>query len=196
MKCINHPVSPAIGVCESCATPLCGVCSHFQGSTQYCEKCAEKSASAAFVDDRKEAMARPRSPSGMVVEDPREAVRVEAEEKRRSRIQIGIIGVCALVLIAQLGFALLSRDSVQPASGPNGLSVMALPNCLIAFQQIGQQLSMGREPDPALRCEPTAIANRVTRSSAGIRVDHPSPQLYGFSAIYVSSSEPIPQLLE
>lgn len=196
MKCINHPVSPAIGVCERCTTPLCGVCSHFQGDAQYCEKCAESSASAAFVDDRTETMGRPRSPSGMLVEDPRETARAEAEETRRRRIQIGIIATCALVLIAQFGFFLVSRNSVQPVSGANGLSAMALPNCLIVFQQIGQQLSLGREPDPTLRCEPAALPNRVTRTSAGVRVDHPSPQLYGFSEIFVSSAQPVPQLLE
>lgn len=196
MKCVNHPVSPAVGQCSKCDTPLCGICANFLDDAIYCERCEKLKASERFVADQKAQLERPGTSDKLTQADREQFEREEQAERKSRSIQIGVIAVCALIIGVRLLFWFGSRESAAEQTVPGfSVPVTALPECLMVFQEIGRILAAGGQPPPSLRCPDSSVPPVISRDGSTVIASHPNPGAYGLSELFVSSDNPEPQLV-
>lgn len=197
MKCANHPVSPAVGTCAACNTALCGVCASFVDQAVYCEKCEKVREAEKFVADQKAHLDRPVNSEKFSQVDALRAEREEQARLRRRNTQLLVIGLCAVIIGARLFFWFSSQRQAEMVALPDlGLPATALPECLMVFQEIGELLANGGQPLPTMRCVDSSVPNVVSRQDGAVKVSHPNPGAYGLSELYVTSSNPVPQLVD
>ena len=198
MKCKNHPAVDSIAECANCGNPLCGFCSNFIDSKVFCEQCAEISAQAEFVaskskpaDELGNILAEKQS----VAEQPKKQKIEESIEKSEKLLMAVVILSCLFIgarFFTTIGNPyVLSEEEVFAEV----LSIQQQNLCVQVFWEIASILQNDELPDSSLKCAEASEPNIITRSGDDIVVNHPSPQLLGFSQIYVSKNNPTPTLI-
>lgn len=69
-------------------------------------------------------------------------------------------------------------------------------SCVQVFWEIAEVLKNGETPRDSLRCPESTLPNIVARVDNDIIVRHPSPQILGYTDIFVSRSNPVPVLVQ
>ncbi len=198
MKCHNHPSAPAIENCARCEIPLCGMCANFVGNEVLCEPCTEVREHEKTVATKAEELERP---DPVPVQAEYDEALIESARKKETNwqiVQIGIIALCAIILIARA--FLLSGDE-QPveinAEEQAQMQILSsLAQCMVLFQQIGESLTAGETPDPATTCPGSNLPIIITETSDDVLVEHPEPDVYGYAGIVVSRSDPAPRIIQ
>ena len=194
MKCANHPNAPAIENCENCATALCGMCANFSEFGVLCEKCVEIRETERTVAVEAARHEQPDEPA--IVETPEEEMAAGPAHKERNPavLQVTVIAICAVIVIARSTVFAPQQTAVDPQLQALEFSLIALAECMVTFQQIGESLAAGERPDPTLRCADSPQPNRVIESGDNLIVEHPQPEYYGYSSLSVSRRNPAPVL--
>lgn len=204
MKCHSHPSVAAIGQCESCQLPLCGICATYSGGALCCEKCEQSASLSSFVDKQ----SRQHSGAGMgaLLEEgekqAREApviqpqTRIDANE-RKDKILMVIVILCCVFIVVQISRslgsgAILSQQqiAVQEQTRNN------IEACMLIFWEIAMQFSNGDTTLTPRRCPGSSMNLTISRDAGAVIVRHPQPATLGVSDIYVSSADPTPILVE
>ena len=188
MGCINHPNATTAATCKKCNVELCGICTQYLDSGEYCEKCASVAEADAYLK------ARDRNQDAREMEIAQiTSERIEVEESRekaRSQdalyVKAGAI-VGALMIIASLGlyaYPDLRKSDVQIAEEQ---AIINLEACREVFQGIGIMLSEGEIPETTMSCPGTSIPNIISRRGNRITVSHPNPRQFGLTELYVTN---------
>lgn len=189
MSCYNHPNAPTAAVCKHCGVDLCGMCTKYLDSGEYCEKCSVVAEADAYMKSRsrtEEQRQAQVSRQAIHEVDPELEARQKSQDKDRVYIWGGI-GGAAIMLFVSLGiyaFPNLLADSEVLAAQE---AILELEECRLVFEEIGYMLSNGNMPDQSMRCPGTNVPNIISRTSEGVRVSHPNPGQYGLQAMYVTS---------
>ncbi len=188
MGCLNHPNAPVVSSCKRCDAELCGICTRFLDSGEYCEKCASVAEAEAYLKSRN------RHQEARVVEMAQTAtVRIAEEEVRqKSRdkdtkyVRGGVAMVCLMlsISIGLYAYPNLLKSDTQLAQEQ---SIMSLEECRQVFQSIGIMLSEGEIPDSSMSCPGTNIPNIVRREGNKVTVSHPNPPQFGLVELYVTN---------
>lgn len=191
--CKDHPNVKAIANCERCETPLCGMCSRFTDSGVYCERCLETLDREKFVAAQTEQLQKP----GQVLQVDNEEDNLAESVRSKPNYQIiqAVVIACSLAFIF---FRLNSNSGTEVVDSQTReveRQLNSLGQCMMVFQQIGQALQNARQADPLLRCAQPGTPNIITVEGDDIRVSHPNPEIFGYSELFVSSSNPTPVLI-
>lgn len=188
MSCVNHPNAPTAATCNKCGDELCGTCTRFLDSGEYCEKCASVAEADAYL------RSRDRNMEAREIEMTHATtMRIEEEESReKSRkkdslyIRGGVFVGCMMVFVSLGLYAYpdLMKSDVQVAQEQG---VVRLEACREVFQAIGILLSEGNIPETTMSCPGTNIPNIIRNEGNRITVLHPNPRQFGLSALYVTS---------
>lgn len=188
MGCVNHPNAPVAATCKRCGVHLCGTCTKFLESGEYCEKCG----AAAEADDYRIYRDRNQQAREQEVAQATSVRITEEEIREKNRKSDGLyikggIGVACLMLFVSMGlyaFPDLLKSEQQVAQEQ---SIIRLEACRQVFQAIGIRLSEGDLPDSTMTCPGTNIPNIVLRQGSRITVSHPNPRQFGLSELYVTN---------
>lgn len=188
MGCINHPNAPAAASCKTCSAELCGICTRFLDSGEYCEKCASVAEADAYLKSRdRNKDARDMEMAQII------SARMDEEEirqKSRSKDALYVRGGAAigvLMIFVSMGlyaFPDLMKPDEQIAEEQG---IINLEACREVFQGIGIMLSEGETPEATMSCPGTNIPNIVRREGNRITVSHPNPRQFGLANLYVTS---------
>lgn len=188
MGCVYHPNAPVAATCNKCGVELCGTCTRFLDSGEYCEKCSTVAEADAYLKSRdRNIEARnaelAQSTTNRITEE-------EIRQKNRSKDGIylkGGIGMGVLMIFVSLGlyaFPDLMKSEQQIAQEQ---AIINLEACREVFQAIGIRLSEGEVPETTMSCPGTNIPNIILRQGNTITVSHPNPQQFGLTELYVTS---------
>ena len=171
------------------------MCANFTDDSVLCEKCVEIVETQRKVEAEAARHEKPDEPT--LIETPDEEVPAGPARKESNPVvwQIGIIGLCGVIVIARA--TIFAPQTQPPADAPSQaleLSLMGLAQCLVTFQQIGSSLAAGETPDPGLVCSDSPQPNRVLETADDIIIEHPNPTYYGYARLFVSRSNPVPVL--
>jgi hypothetical protein len=72
---------------------------------------------------------------------------------------------------------------------------MSLESCVQKFWKIAEVLQNNGPLNDSYNCAGTNLPNVITRVGNDIIVNHPQPQLLGYSKIVVSKNNPVPELI-
>ncbi len=188
MGCVNHPNAPVAATCKSCSATLCGICTKFLDSGEYCELCASLAEATAFRKTRE----RNEEERNVVMAQTTTARITEEEDREKARSKDGLyirggIGIASLMLFVSIGlyaFPDLTKSDAQLAEEQ---SITLLTQCREVFQAIGIMLSEGETPDSTQSCPGTNIPNIISRRGDTITVSHPNPRQFGLVELYVTS---------
>lgn len=188
MACINHPTAPTAATCKSCGVDLCGLCTRFLDSGEYCEKCATVAEARQYMDSRSSMESRREQEVMRATSAQAEAQKGKEKERDKDRMYIwGGVGLATLMLFSSMGLYAFPNLFENDAVLAEQRYIMRLEECRQVFQAIGIILSEGQMPGDNLRCPGTSIPNVVTRQGNTVRVSHPNPGAYGLQALYVTS---------
>lgn len=188
MGCTNHPNAPASATCTKCKSELCGICTKYLDSGEYCENCASVVEADAYLKSRE----------GHQEELQMEMAQTtthritEEEERIKSRNKDGVyvkggafMGVMMIVASLSLyAFPDMMKSDEQLLEEQ---SVTSLVACQEVFQAIGIMLSEGRIPETTMSCPGTNIPNIILRQGDKVTVSHPNPRQFGLDEFYVTS---------
>lgn len=171
MGCLNHPSAPVAATCKKCKAELCGICTRFLDSGEYCEKCASAAEADAYLKSRD------RNQQAREVESAKiTTTRIDEEElrlKARSKDGIYVKGgafVGCLMIIASIGVYAFPDLLKSDALLAQEQGIMRLAECQQVFQAIGIRLSEGEIPDGSMSCPGTNIPNIILRRGNKITV--------------------------
>ncbi|GJM13397.1 MAG: hypothetical protein DHS20C12_18000 [Pseudohongiella sp.] len=189
MGCINHPNAPAAATCKKCNSELCGICTRFLDSGEYCEKCAAiaeadsyKVSRASIEEARDLEMAKLTSAR---IDD--EEIREKARGKDVFYVRAGgFVGV--LMIFVSMGLYAYPNLMKSDEQITQEQAIISLEHCREIFQAIGIRLSEGEIPETTMSCPGTNIPNIITRRGNTVTVTHPNPRQFGLSAMYVTSN--------
>ncbi|MFT7470322.1 MAG: hypothetical protein ACI8XU_000210 [Kiritimatiellia bacterium] len=188
MGCVNHPNAPAAASCKKCSSELCGICTRFLNSGEYCEKCATLAEADAYLKSRDRNQEAREVASAKIT-----TTRIDEEETRqKNRSKDGIyvkggVAMGCLMVFVSLGlyaYPNLTKSDEQLAQEQ---SIVSLEHCRQVFVAIGIMLSEGQTPDASMSCPGTNIPNIVSRRGDRITVSHPNPRQFGLVELYVTS---------
>lgn len=198
MKCQNHPSAPAIENCARCEIPLCGMCANFSADEVLCEACVEVREAEKAVASRSQAFERP-DPVAMTTDNGDDEQRGKRKKNDNSvAINLAVMSVCAAVLAARFIFFSIDSDTAE-AGAENLVQIQmlsSLAQCLVQLQQIGAGLVAGDLPEPTTTCPGSSLPLIVTETADDVIVEHPEPAIFGYTEIYVSRSNPVPQMTQ
>ncbi|MFT4887300.1 MAG: hypothetical protein ACJA2D_002479 [Pseudohongiellaceae bacterium] len=72
---------------------------------------------------------------------------------------------------------------------------ISLESCVQKFWEIAEVLQNNGTLNDSYNCAGSNLPNVITRIGSDIIVNHPQPQLLGYSKIVVSKSNPVPELI-
>lgn len=187
MPCYNHPNATTTAICNRCEIQLCGMCTTYLDDGEYCESCAEKVQSEAFVAARSEVLNKP-APKPLIQEaadtEPTRAEKKEDQDKLFIWLGIGGSSFMMFAAMAIYAFPNLFVDDVVLAAQAEE---QRLEDCRLVFEEITYILRAGGTPDASMSCADTSVPNVVRRSGDTVRVEHPNPGAYGLDEIYVTN---------
>ena len=215
MRCEHHPAAEATAQCGICEIPICGVCSNYTATTVLCDRCVNSVAMSDLFASRAGAGAgagakskTPRratssSMSKLLEEGKSLNLEIPAEgRKRKPRSKIwdgmhvaGIFG-CFIFIGIQLSsnFGAAAALSPQEVAAEERL-LDQINSCVQVFWEIAEVLKNGEEPGESLRCPEQSLPYIIARQDNDIVVRHPSPQLLGYTDIFVTRNNPVPILV-
>lgn len=175
--------------CKTCGDPLCGMCTRFLDSGEYCEKCATVAEAQQYMQKRSTLEEKRGQESIRAGTDQIERQQQKEKEEDKDRKFIwGAVAVATLMLFSSMGLYAFPNLFTEEAVLAEQRAIMRLTECEQVFQAIGIMLSEGQLPEDNMRCPGTNIPNIITRQGDTIRVSHPNPGAYGMQAIYVTNS--------
>ncbi|MEX2470396.1 MAG: hypothetical protein WD396_11625 [Pseudohongiellaceae bacterium] len=204
MKCEFHPNVPAAALCNSCKTPVCGICSRYSDDTVLCERCDHAGALSRFVETQARKAGKPVDKFDELIEEDKRRTRAAPSPKpqkqktdKSERAQIAIVIVCCLFIAFRIAFSLSSN---APLSAPQIQAQETQRNrieeCMLVFWEVAGLLRDGRTPQSGMRCPGTAAPLQISNVDGDIVVRHPDPQSLGLADIYVTRSNPTPIVVQ
>lgn len=188
MSCINHPIVTAVSSCKRCDAELCGICTRFLDSGEYCEKCASVAEAEAYLKSRNSNQETHKVEIAQIT-----TVRIAEEEARQKLrdtdgkyVRGGIAIVCLMISmsIGLYAFPNFLKSDTQLAQEQ---SIMSLEECRQVFQSIGIMLSEGEIPDSSMSCPGSNIPNIVRREGNKVTISHPNPPQFRLVELYVTN---------
>lgn len=188
MGCINHPNAPVVSSCKRCDTELCGICTRFLDSGEYCEKCASVAEADAYVKsrERKQEARESEMAQTATVRSAEEEVRQKSRNSEGKYVRGGFAIGCLMVSIS-MGLYAFPNFLKSDTQLTQEQSIMSLEECRQVFQSIGIMLSEGEIPDSSMSCPGTNIPNIVRREGNKVTVSHPNPRQFGLVELYVTN---------
>ncbi len=188
MGCIYHPNAPVAATCKKCNAELCGTCTRFLDSGEYCEKCAAVAEADSYLKTRD----RNQEARNVEMVQSTSTRITEEENRQKARSKDGIyvkggIGMGVLMIFVSMGlyaFPDLTKSEEQIAQEQG---IMLLEACREVFQGIGIRLAEGEIPVSTPSCPGTNIPNIILRQGNRITVSHPNPRQFGLSELYVTN---------
>lgn len=173
------------------------MCANFSGDEVLCEPCQEVRETEKTVAVRKQQLEKPQT---VTVEPEYDEAVLQAGRKKETNwvaVQLSIIGVCAVVVI--LRFVVFPPGNQATDAGNDNLAqiqmLSSLAQCMVQFRQIGESLVAGELPPPNTTCPGSSLSLIVRQTADDVIVSHPQPSIYGYGALTVSRSNPVPQLV-
>lgn len=198
MKCKNHPAVDSIAECANCGSSLCGFCSNFIDSRVLCEQCAKISAQAEFVASK----SKPANELSKILAEKQPVAAqtkkqsLEESLEKREKLLMAVVILSCLFIGARLFTSLGNPYVLSPAQVLAEVSLIEhRSSCVQVFWEIASILQNDEVPDSSLKCAEASLPNIITRAGDDIIVNHPSPQMLGYSQIYVSKNDPTPTLV-
>lgn len=188
MGCLNHPSAPVAATCKKCSAELCGICTRFLDSGEYCEKCASVVEADAYLEsrDRNQKAREVEAAKITTTRIDEEEVRLKARSKDGIYVKGGAFMGC-LMLIVSIGLYAFPNLLKSDVLLTQEQEIMDLAECRQVFQAIGIRLSEGEIPVDTMSCPGTNIPNIILRRGSKITVSHPNPRQYGLEELYVTS---------
>lgn len=196
-KCQNHPNAPAIELCTKCSSPLCGMCASFTDDGVFCEPCADIHETNKSVAMESAKLERKSNPVELQPEPEVTSVPIRAKHSNTQVIPITITVICVGIIATR--FIFFSTPGFVPLdeeTRAQQLSITPFQECVRIFEEIGRILARGGTPPETLTCDASGQSNIVSRVGNNVIVEHPQPDFYGYSRIYVSRNSPEPTLLQ
>ena len=174
--------------CKRCDAELCGICTRFLDSGEYCEKCASVAEAEAYLKSRNSNQETHKVEIAQIT-----TVRIAEEEARQKLrdtdgkyVRGGIAIVCLMISmsIGLYAFPNFLKSDTQLAQEQ---SIMSLEECRQVFQSIGIMLSEGEIPDSSMSCPGSNIPNIVRREGNKVTISHPNPPQFGLVELYVTN---------
>ncbi len=203
MKCEFHPGAPAVAMCDSCQTPVCGICASYVDDRVLCERCEGLASIESYVEAKSKESNESRVDDLLIraeqaVENTQSyEPAASAGPDRKEKVLMGIVIASCVFIAYQITNSLGSTSTLSQAE------VMAeerkrdqIESCMLVFWEIASVLSNGGDPGESLRCEDTGLPMVVANVDGDLRVSHPRPELLGLTDIYVTRSNPVPILVE
>jgi len=186
--CINHPNAPVSATCKKCKSELCGICTQYLDSGEYCERCASVAEADAYVKSRdsNEELRQVEMAQITTARITEEEDRIKSRSKDAIFVKGGAV-MGALMIIASLGLYAFPNLMKSDEQLTEEQSITRLVACQEVFQAIGIMLSEGRIPDSSMSCPGTNIPNIILRQGAKVTVSHPNPRQFGLDELYVTS---------
>ena len=188
MGCINHPNAPATATCKNCNAELCGTCTRYLDSGEYCEKCSSVAEANAYMKSRD------RNQEARQVEmiQASTARITKEEDRKKSQSKDGIyvkggVGMAIMMIFVSMGMYAFPDLMKSDAQLVQERSIISMEACREVFQAIGIMLSEGQTPDSTMSCPGTNIPNIIRREGNTITVSHPNPRQFGLVELYVTS---------
>ncbi|MCG8412837.1 MAG: hypothetical protein MI746_01345 [Pseudomonadales bacterium] len=200
-KCQNHPNAPAVETCARCSIPLCGMCANFTDDAVLCENCVElwqaEQTVARETQRIEQQQARERAAVEVTAQQEATPVVVRRKQSNPQLIPLVVTIVCVTIIVArQLFFSAPDFVPLDDETRIRQLRITSFEECMRVFAQIGQALARGDTPSDSLRCDGSGQGNIVTREGNNVIIEHPQPDFYGYSRIYVSRNSPEPTLVD
>lgn len=202
LKCQNHPNAPAVDNCARCNIALCGMCASYEKDVVLCESCAEvweAEQTVAIETQKLEAEKRKQAAAKVEIErdEPVAQVSVRRKQLNPQTFPLVVTIVCvAIIVIRQLFFTAPDFVPLDDATRIQQLRITSFQECIRVFEEIGRVLARGRQPPDNLRCDGSGQGNIVLEVGGDIVVEHPQPDFYGYTRIYVSRNSPEPTALQ
>jgi len=175
---------------------MCGICTQFLDSGEYCEKCAAVIQTEAFVAVQSNKMNKPKDDSTQVMSQEDESSSASrGRDKDRFIIWVAVAASVGMIFVSLLLYAYPRIFEFDAEAAAAREAAHALEDCLYLFQEIGMILEENELPDESLRCSESVVPNLVSRNGDEVRVSHPNPQFHGYSQIYVTNYEHEPILV-
>ena len=197
MACYNHPNAATVANCKSCGLEMCGICTQFLDSGEYCEKCAQAIQAEDFVVSQSHQIKKQESgaASSKLPQEQFEEPN-KGKDKYRGIILLAVGGSLVIVFFSLLLYAFPHIFEFDAEAAAAREAAYAFESCWYTFQEIGMILEEGQMPDPSLRCEESNTPNIVTRDGDTIRISHPDPGFHGFSEIFVTNNSHEPTFVD
>ena len=168
---------------------LCGPCTRYLDSGQYCEKCARTAEADAYLRSRQRGEEKLQSEIAQVTAS--RLAEEEARQKSRSRdssfAKLGI-GMASLMLFVSMGLYAYPNLFTSEQELARQENIIRLEECRQVFEAIGIALAAGQIPDRSMSCPGTVVPNTVTREGGVVKVAHPMPRQFGLDEFYVTSN--------
>ncbi len=203
MKCEHHPGAPAVGDCQNCVIPICGICATHIGESVLCERCESVASTNEYVEQRSNESNK--SQMGDLVHDgehsaantaPQVSVSKTKSTAKRN-IQLAVTLLSGIFIVFQISISARSGGtSSQEEIAAEERTRDQIQACMLIFWEIATQLNEGQQVDRSLRCEETDLPLLVVSEGDDLRVSHPRPEALGLTGIYVLRSNPVPILLD
>jgi len=128
-------------------------------------------------------------------------ISIERKRKPRSRMWDVIQGVGILACFVFIGIQMYMNFGGGAILSPTEIAAEErqrdqIQRCVMVFWEIAEVLKQGQTPNESLRCTEPGSPNIVARVDNDIIVRHPSPQLLGYSDIFVTKNNPVPVLVQ
>lgn len=212
MRCEHHPGVEATAKCGICEIPICGVCSNYTATTVLCDRCVNSVAMSDLFASRAAINARTRSPAASSSSSMRKLIEEGkslnydapvSQPKRKPRNKIwdamhvvGIFG-CFIFIGIQMSTNFGTASALTPSEVAAEERLLdQVQNCVQVFWEIAEVLRSGQMPRDSLHCQESNLPNIIARVDNDIVVRHPSPQLLGYTDIFVTRSNPVPILVQ
>ena len=188
MRCYNHPNALAVASCIRCSVEMCGVCTQFLDSGEYCDKCAEAIQAESFVTSQSQKFNK-RDHGSANHEFSKQPFEPPTREKERDKsiIILGIGGSVAMLFFSLLLYAFPRVFDFDADAAAAIATAQALEDCRLVFEEIGYLLDRGELPDSSHRCAESNAPNILSQEGDLLRISHPNPEIHGLSDIYVTS---------
>ena len=196
MSCNFHPNVDAIENCSKCNTPLCGLCASYLEAGVFCEACVSLHEAEQLLAEKFQQQNQANGAMQEVSSDGEYTTTASGESKNPQLVQWLVIGACMVFMsVRLLGFPGSTPDPAITDIPVAELQLDSLVQCMLVFEEIGEILQSDEIPDPSLRCNPLDLEYIITRDGDDIRVSHPDPSIYGVNELFVSKSNPTPNLI-
>ena len=188
MTCYNHPYAPTAATCNRCGVKMCGVCTQFLESGEYCEKCAEEVQAESFVTTQSQKFNK-RKHGSTTYDIPEQPLETATSGKDRDKgiIILAIGGSVAMLFFSLLLYAFPRVFDFDADAAAAIATAQALEDCRLVFEEIGYLLDRGELPTPSYNCAESDVPNIMSQEGDLVRISHPNPEFHGLSEIYVTS---------